>query len=213
MDLALVFGLFGVFFAGVVTLVIILAVRAAARERERRARLHAYAAQLGWYPIAGPVPDPVAEAVRSRRTQLALGIRNPEYGSWMVWHRWTESSGGDTNTTSTKNLTRYYLWLGPGPDVRLVGRSGIGAFFNPVRGIGTGDEEFDRRFVIKPADRPEAIQVVTPEIRQAMLAGYFGNWQITRGTLIVSYWDTPRIENLQPRADAIVHLARMLTNR
>ncbi|MGH3388638.1 MAG: hypothetical protein ACRDOO_07155 [Actinomadura sp.] len=210
--LALIPGLFGIVFAGILALVIILVVKAAARERERRARLHAYAAQLGWHPIAGPVPDPVAEAIRSRRTKLALGTRYSGHDTWVVWHQWTESSGSDSSTSSTKNLTRYYVWLGPGPDVRLVRRSSIGAFFKPVRGVGTGDEEFDRRFVIKPTDRPELTQVVTPAIRQAMLAGHFVDWQITRGTLILAFWDTPKIENLQPRADGIVHLTRLLTN-
>jgi hypothetical protein len=70
-----------------------------------------------------------------------------------------------------------------------------------------------QRFVIKPTDRPEAIQVVTPVIRQAMFAGHFLNWQVSDGTLILAYWDTPRIENLQPRADGIVHLAHLLSNR
>jgi hypothetical protein len=210
----LISGILGILFAGTITLVIILVVRTAARERERRARLHAHAAQLGWYPITSPVPGPVAEAIRSRRTKLALGIRHSGYDAWMVWHQWTESTGSDSSTTSTKNLTRYYLWLGPAhPNVQLVRRTSIGAFFNPVRGIGTGDAEFDKRFVIKPADRPEAIQVVTPVIRQAMFAGHFLNWQVSDGTLILAYWDTPRIENLQPRADGIVHLAHLLSNR
>jgi hypothetical protein len=202
---------FAAIFVGGVALLIILVVRASLRERERRVRLHAHAAQLGWHPIAGPVPDPVAEAARSRRTKLALGARQSGYDAWVVWHQWTESSGSDSNSSRTVDLTRYFLWLGPPyPDVKLVRRTSIGGYFKPVRGIGTGDMEFDKRFLIKPADRHDAVQMVTPEIRQAMLAGYFANWEISGGTLILAYGDVPRTENLQPRADGLTHLARML---
>jgi hypothetical protein len=207
-------GIFGIMVAGFVALFAVLATWAVRRHRGQKARLRAHAAQLGWHPIVGPAPDLVAESAASGRTELALGTHHSGFDVWMVWHLWYESSSSPGNgTQSMRNLTRYFLWLGPAyPDVRLARRSGVGAFFDPVRGIGTGDAEFDKRFVIKPSDRPEVIPMVTPVIRQAMLAGHFLNWQISGGLLILAYADRPRIENFQPRADGIAHLAGLLTH-
>src|SRR4051812_4875332 len=111
-------GAFGTFFVGFAALAIVLAVIGRRRERERQVQLQAYAAQLGWHPIVTAVPGPVSKAVSSHRTKLALGTRRGEFDMWVVWHRWTESTGGENSTTRTRNLTRYFLWLGPAyPDV------------------------------------------------------------------------------------------------
>jgi hypothetical protein len=199
--------------AGVVVLFALLVTVAVRRHRGQKARLQEHASELGWHPVFGPAPDLVAESAASRRTELALGTHRSGFDVWMVWHLWYESSGAGDGGQSMRNLTRYFLWLGPTyPDIRLSPRSSIGAFFDPVRGIGTGDAEFDKRFAIKPSDRPEVIPAVTPLVRQAMLAGHFRNWQISGGVLILAYADRPRIENFQPRADGIVHLARLLTH-
>lgn len=202
-------------FAAVVALLIVAAVMAAARERRRREQLHAHAAQWGWRPvtIAAPAPGPVSEAARSRRSRLVLGTRLQGFDLWLVWHQWTESTGsGDSTTSTTRNHTRYFLWLGGSyPDLRLERRSRIGAFLKPVRGIGTGDAEFDRHFLVRGARGHEALRVLTPDVRHAMMTGRLPVWRISGGVLITGHQDVPRVENLQPHADVIVYLARMLT--
>ena len=188
---------------------IVLAVKGYRRERRRRAELDLYATQLGWQPIAGPVPEPVAKDVRSRRNKLALSTQRGPHPLWLVWHQWTESNG-ETSTT-TRNLTRYYIWLGQGhPDIQLRRRSRIGAFFKPVRGVGTGDAAFDRAFLVRPSGTYEHQRLLTPQLRAAMVARQVPAWRITGGVLIIGYGDVPRIENLQPRADVICYLAQAL---
>lgn len=195
--------------ATLIGLVVVAAIGAARKERGRMAALTASAAAQGWRLCRPPMPRPVDTAWRSARHRIALARRLYERDVWMVWHRWQENSGD--NTTTTKDLTRYYLWLGPSyPDVKVQPRTSIGAFFRPVRGIGTGDPEFDRRFLVQPSGHPAPLAVVNPVIRQAMLHGALAPWQIDSGTLILAYADRPTPENLQPRADAIIALARLL---
>jgi hypothetical protein len=200
-------GFFGAFAAFVVGMVL-LVVRAARQERVRREELWAYALQYGWRPppMGAPLPAPVEEAARSRRSRLVLATRFQGFDLWLVWHQWTESSStGDTTTHTTRNLTRYFLWPGRAyPDVRLARRTKIGASLMPVRGAGTGDAEFDRRFLVR------GDFAVPPALRRAMLAEHLPTWEIVGGVLVTSYSDTPRIQNLQHRADAIVRIVHML---
>lgn len=192
-----------------IALVVVAVVFAHRQDKRRMGRLTAYAFDTGWQYLAPPVPAPVGEAARSRRTRLALA-RPGEPAVWLVWHRWTEG-GGDNS--STENRTFYYLWLGLGyADVRVSRRTSIGAFFAPVRGVGTGDSEFDKRFVIKSPAPGAALMAVTPAARQAMMSGHVANWSITNGTLVQTYTDSPTAESLQPRVDLLVYLARLITS-
>jgi hypothetical protein len=204
--------IFSGLFSTVIIVVIVVVVVVARRERGRVAELHGYAAQSGWQPITGPAPEPVARDARSRRCKLALGGQRGPHHLWVVWHQWTESSGsGQTYSSRRRNRTRYYLWLGPHyPDVSLRRRTGIGAFFKPVRGVGTGDAVFDKAFLVRPGGSDEPLRLLTPPLREAMLAGRLPIWAITGGVLITAYDDVPRIENLQPRADAICYVADAL---
>lgn len=205
---ALFFGFFNVF----VVLVVVLIIFTVRRERRRREQLQAYAAQTGWYPITSPAPEPVVDAMRSKRSKLAVGTQLGPFNTWLVWHQWTESTGGETTTTSTRNLTRYFVWLGPSfPDVQVRRRTGIGGFLKPVRGIGTGDPAFDKAFLVRPSDDPAPLRLLTPAMRQALLSGQLPVWTISAGVLITGYDDIPRPDNMQPRADVIVYLAQMLT--
>ncbi|HEY7488706.1 MAG TPA: hypothetical protein VH912_29970 [Streptosporangiaceae bacterium] len=196
-------------FPGFVILVVVLIVTTATRQRKRRERLQAYAAQLGWWPIAGPLPEAVAKDVGSRRTKLALGTQRGRFNVWMVWHQWTESTG--ENSSTTRNLTRYYLWLGPAyPNIELRRRTSIGAFLKPVRGAGTGDPDFDKAFLVRPSDRTDHLRLLSPALRQAMMAKQVPVWQIAGGVLIIGYSDAPRVESFQPRAEMIIYLAHAL---
>jgi hypothetical protein len=210
--LDLIPAIFGGFFSIAIIVVIVIAVVVVRRERGRVAELHAYAARSGWLPITGPAPEPVVEDARSRRCKLALGAQRGPHHLWVVWHQWIESSGsGDSSSSRTRNRTRYFLWLGPGyPDVSLRRRTSLGAFFKPVRGVGTGDAAFDKAFVVRPGDSHEPLRLLTPPLRAAMLARRLPIWAINGGVLITAYDDVPRIDNLQPRADAICSVADAL---
>jgi hypothetical protein len=204
-----------VFLVAMLVLVVVGIVMAVKRQRRRLEQFHVHAAQCGWRPVASvaPLPGPVGEAARSRRTRLMLGAQQA-FALWLVWHQWTESTGsGDSTTHTTRNLTQYFLWLGPSyPTVRLERRTSVGAFFKPVRGIGTEDAEFDKRFMIRGPGEHEALRLLTPAVRQAMVAGYLPAWAIAGGVLILAYGDAPTVQTLQPRADIITYLARMLTH-
>jgi hypothetical protein len=197
---------FGVFFA----LVIVLMIVGMRRERARRERLRAYAVQHGWRRLTpdAPVPGPVAKAAASRRTQLAFATNLRGFDLWLVWHRWTESSGsGENSTHHTRHLTRYFLWPGrPCPQVRLMRRTRIGASFMPVRGLGTGDPEFDRRFLMRGDER----FAISSALRQAMIVDELPAWDISDGILTTEYRDAPTADNLQWRADAIARIAQLL---
>lgn len=210
---ALVVAVFLVGFFGLVGLVFFLLGKAAARERRRLAELFAYAAQNGWQPVtaATPVPQPVGEAAASRRSKLAVGARRA-YDLWVVWHQWTEStSSGDSTTYTTRNLTRYFLWLGPAyPNVRVSARTSLGALLMPVRGVGTGDPVFDKRFLVRAALPDVAVQLFTPALREAMMTGQVPAWEISAGALILAFPDAPDVHTLEPRAETITYLARML---
>lgn len=206
----LVMGIFFGVFALIIPLVIVLAVALWVRERRRQERLYGYALSLGWQPVhrSAPLPPVVAEAAGSRRTRLVLATRLHGRAMWLVWHQWTETVG---DTTSTRNLTRYFVWLGPSyPEVRLDRRTGLGGLLKPVRGVGTGDAEFDRRFLIRGPGEHAAGRLLSPAVREGMVAGRVPPWQISGGVLIMAHKDTPRVENLQPWADTAGYLAGLL---
>lgn len=195
-------------FVAIVVFIIVMIVLAAKRQRRRLEEFNRHAAQCGWYPVTSAVPGLVGTAARSRRARLVLGTRQG-FELWLVWHRWRESNG---ESSTTHDLTRYFLWLGPPyPTLRLERRTSIGGFLKPVRGVGTGDAEFDKRFMVRSTTQHEALRLVTPAIRQAMLAGNLPEWAITDGVLFISYHDEPFAETLQPRTDTIIQLARTLT--
>ncbi|MFC6880819.1 MULTISPECIES: hypothetical protein [Actinomadura] len=198
---------------GFVALVAVGIVWTVVSDGRRKERLRTHAAELGWRPVAvsGSMPEPVAEAARSRRAKLVFATEQP-YAIWLVWHQWSERSAANSDGPSkTRNLTRYFLSLGAEyPDVEVVRRTSIGALFMPVRGVGTGDLAFDKRFLVRGPGEHEAARLLTPAIREAMTDGRAPAWEISSGVLISAYSDAPTPQNLQPRADALTDLARML---
>ena len=196
--------LFGLVVLGVITAVVV----AHQRDSRRRLQLHAYMADTGWWPISEPPPQQVDTAWRSRRTKLAA-VKNIDGGPvWMVWHRWTESSG---ENSSTHDLTRYFRWLGPNyPDVEVKKRTSVGALIKPVRGPGTGDAAFDKAFRVISPYPADAARLLGPHLRQLMTEHRLPPWRIERGLLIIQMDLAVRIETLQPMADQVVELARRL---
>jgi hypothetical protein len=204
------FGLIAVACLGGFIVLAAIAIRSA---KKWMAEFLRQAGRLGWHKVNDPARAPmvVVEAARSRRSMLLLYHR--ERGVWMSWHRWTETSGsGDSRSTSTHNLTRYFLAL-PGrlPDMSVVRRTRIGAFFKARRGLGVGDENFDRSFVIKPTNSPQAARLVTPRLAQALTAGQVPEFSITSSVLDVSVNSAPDWRDLQSRAEQVSRLARLLT--
>lgn len=201
-------------FIALATLTGVVIVGSAVRGRRRTKQFRAHAAACGWRPLTAdqPVPGPVASAARSRRTKLAFAAER-EYPLWLVWHHWIETSGtGDSRSTKTHDLTSYFLPLGPGfQDVEVVGRTALGGFFKPVRGAGTGDPAFDKRFLVRGLGEQQAVRLLTPELRAAMVAGEVPAWTVRARVLISSYSSPPSAETLEPRADALIAVARMLT--
>ncbi len=202
--------LFAALFAGFIALIVFAVMQAARHDRARREQLWAHAMRFGWRAFAPgePAPSAVASEAGSGRTKLALVTRLHGYDVWLVWHQWTEtSSSGDSTTSSTHHLTRYYLWPhSMRPDVRLSRRTRLGASLMAVRGAGTGDAEFDRNFMVHTA-----APVYLPDgVRYGMMTGDLPIWQISAGALVTSYADPPRAENLQYRADVIVRLVHAL---
>ena len=195
------------------------AVVAVRSSKKWMAQLLEQAGRLGWQKVDDPsvAPPVVAEMARSPRSVLLLYHR--ERGIWLSWHRWRESSsrpGGDgrSTSTSTYDLTSYLVALnGPFPDMSVIARTKVGGFLKARRGLGTGDQDFDRRFVIKPGDSPQAAQVVTPHLVHALKTGEVPQFSITKGFLGTSDNAALDWRQLQPRADQLSHLARLLMSR
>jgi len=191
-----------------------LAVRSA---KKWMAELLEQARRLGWQKVDDPsqAPPVVAEAARSRRSVLLL--YHQQRRIWLSWHRWTETStsgDGRSSSSRTYNLTRYFVALhGPFPDMSVVRRTAIGAFLKARRGVGTGDEEFDRRFAIKPTDSPQAARVVTPPLGHALKTGQVSEFSITSNILGTGDHSQPDWRKLQPHAEQLSHLARLLMSR
>jgi hypothetical protein len=198
----------------VVSAIIVLAVVGTVQARKRMRELLAYAAANGWSQGEGvaQLPPVVAKVLRSRRSKLAL--HRQDRPMWMAWHRWSEETHTSTSNTSssrTYDETHYFLALPRVfPDMSVARRTKVGAFFKPRRGIGTGDDEFDRLFVIKPVESLEAIRTVNSRLMQALRSGTVPPFAITGNVLHTRYDDVPSTANLMPRTGAISGVARLL---
>ncbi len=209
-----------------IVLLIVLGVRSARRERERFQTLCAYAVRQGWLLLdrqATPTaPVGLAEAAKSRRSRLLMVRGRAGFPMWLSWHHWQETSSTSSynsstgryessSTTTTHNLTRYFLALaGRHPAMSVQRRTKLGGLLKSRRGLGTGDAEFDRAFLVSPKDSVPATRQLTAPMRQALLAGAVPPWSITDGLLVTAYDDVPTLENLEPRAAAIEWLATLL---
>jgi hypothetical protein len=149
--------------------------------RRRQAELDERAAGYGW-AVIGKVglPTPLTAVIR-RGTVHRVWHRSTAAGpEWCIWHYWSTSSGfGKDSSTKRHNRTDFVAAV-PGralPNLKLTRRTSLGAAIRPVRGVGTGDPEFDRRFLIAPANGPGAT-VVGPRIRSMMLAGDLPAWHL-----------------------------------
>lgn len=202
----------GVF--GVLAVLLRRAGRTIDRRREALLReLIAYAVECGWrtVPVPSSLPAPVARAARSRNSRLVLATDAGGLDTWLVWHHWVQSSG---QISADRDLTRCFVRLGAAvPDAVLRRRTGVGAFFRPVRGVGTGDAVFDRRFLARGSDREAVRRLLTPELRRDMLSGRRPMWAVDRGMLVVFHESPPRANNLRPWAASAASLARLLTSR
>jgi hypothetical protein len=166
--------------------------------------------RTGWHRSLDRLPASLTAVAKSRRSQLLMWTQREGYTIWLSWHRWQESTGSDNmNNSRTRDLTQYFVELPRRyPDASVLPR--IGGFLNPVRGIGTGDADFDRAFVIKPTDNMAAISLVTPQIRAAMRDRRIPPWQIAGDLLILADYRPPSVATLNATVDVAVHTARLL---
>lgn len=203
---------------------ILLGVHSARRDRERYQAFLAYAFQQGWLVLdrRAAVPPGVVQAARSRRSKLLMVRQRPGSQLWLSWHRWQETSTSSSynsttgmhdrrSTTTTHNLTRYFLTLaGDHPAMSVRPRTKLGGFLKGRRGMGTGDDTFDRAFLIKPMDSPAAVRELTAAMRRALLARAVPPWSIADGMLITEYSDAPDQQNLAERTAAVERVASLL---
>jgi hypothetical protein len=205
--------------AAVITLLVVLGVIGSKVARKRRAELLAHASTLGWEPTTDftQLPPAIAAVARSNRSQLFLRHRTSPM--WISWHRWTESSssynsssGRWESSSTTHDLTRYFAAL-PGyfADMTVERRTKIGAFFKPRRGVGTGDDAFDRMFVVKPADDIAVIRQVNARLMGALAAGAVGPFRIDGNIASLADNSWLRREDLRRRTDELRRLASLLT--
>lgn len=178
------------------------------RERAEVAPIQDYALDAGWSAFGPPVPPPVDVAVRSPLTKLALTCQVGGHQVWMVWQRWP---GSDADGRGPLGLTRFYVWLEDHyPDMQVRRRDTLSLLVLPVQGIGTGEPEFDRHYMIKSTGSDAPLRVLTPAVRQVMIAGRAREWEISAGTLIHTYEDKERVETLQGRAEGVANFAQLL---
>ncbi|MCW2876467.1 MAG: hypothetical protein JWQ95_567 [Sphaerisporangium sp.] len=122
----------------------------------------------------------------------------------------TERWETDTDTT-THNLTRYFVRPSAGhPPISFERRTQLGGLIVPVRGEGCGDPAFDHAFLVHPKEGAP-IHLLSQEIRGEMLAGVIPLWEIDAGGMLVTWYDdAPRVETFEQRADALLHVLRLL---
>lgn len=194
-----------------------LAVLAIRSSKKWMAELIGQAAHLGWQKVDDPsrAPAAVIEAARSRRTVLLL--HHPQRQVWLCWHRWTETStsaDGRQSSSRTHDLTTYFVAVpGSFPDMSVVRRTKLGGLLKPKRGVGTGDDDFDRRFVVKPSGSPQAARVVTPRMAEALRAGEVPEFSLSSNVLSTSHHTRPDWRELEPRAEQLGRLARLLASQ
>ncbi|MFC0553664.1 hypothetical protein ACFFHJ_22485 [Planotetraspora thailandica] len=156
--------------------------------------------QDGWrYAAASArLRKPMAEAAASRRSMVFMGKQIRGRLVWMSWHQWTETHTvrvhrndrwEDKEETVTFNSTEFFVALPAGtPDVAVTSRTALGGRLRPVRGLGTGDPDFDRAFHVHPQDDPAALGLLSAPLRHAMLAGTLSTWwRIEGAALVLTY--------------------------
>jgi hypothetical protein len=110
---------------------------------------------------------------------------------------------------NTPSLRSHFFVLldGHHPNVLVSKRS-----FRPLlRYSGTGDAEFDRRFLVRADDRRAALAQLTPTIRRAALDGSLPPvWSIKNNVLKFTYSSAPAPEELGYPFECILSLANAL---
>lgn len=195
------------------------ALLARAATKRRAAEVIAFAARDGWQaPAQGDaLPEPVASAARSPRSELTAGKQFGPHRIWVNWHHWTETrssaspNGGQQTSSKVHNLTRYFLPLdGDYPDISFKRRGPLASVLRPGGGRLTGDAAFDRAFIVVCEDESAARLLLNTRLREAMRTKSIPPWSIQQGTLISAYDDKPATANLGPRADRLIAISTLL---
>jgi len=208
----------------VVVLVIVVLVIgwtvSAQRQRQQVEDLMTTLSGSGWTsPDPSEIPAAIAPAAASRRSQVFVTRQVGQRQLWVSWHRWTEtrtvpvasgssvSGMGQRTETTVRHLTRVWTQVPGLPNLQVVGRTWLGGLLMARRGVGTGDDEFDRKFAIKPSTSAAAAIAVNTQVRELLLGLRVGGVSILDGLLCVSYGSPLTSAVLQPRIDTTISLA------
>jgi hypothetical protein len=169
----------------------------------------------GWSVVAPTVAAKVlGTLVTWKPARLVMTRPNDAGDLWFTWHYWvTYSSNGRVTMAERHHRGRYYTRLPVASPARLIAvqrRSTLGATLKAVRGIGTGDAEFDRRFMVKPVNDPGGAALATPLVRAALMSGTIPPFSVYGGFAMITFEDRPREQTLAERTQAIVTLASLL---
>jgi hypothetical protein len=193
----------------------VLAFVAIRSSKKWMAELLAQARRLGWQKIDSRAQAPAAVAESARSPRSVLLLYHQERQIWLSWHRWTESTTSSDNRSSssrTHDLTTYFVALpGPFPDLSVVRRTKVGGFLKARRGLGTGDEDFDRSFAVKPPDSEQAVRAITPRLAHALKANEVPEFSVTSNVLSTVHHSPPDWRRLQPHAEQLGRLVHLLT--
>lgn len=180
----------------------------------RMAEFHAYAQATGrrTLPLDHPL-GPAGDGPRGARRVLCLERRTGTRTVRVVCHHWWETTSDGTVTSSTPRFAAHYLVPlvgGPFPDVAFRVRTRLGGAVVPVRGPGTGDAGFDRRFLVAGPGGVALARLLPPPMRHAMPTGAVPPWSIVSGVLVTLFPSHPAVADLNPRAEAAVRLAALV---
>jgi len=169
----------------------------------------------GWSVV--PAAEAAAELgpLVTWRAARRVMVRHGDAGDfWFTWHFWISyHRHGRAIIPQHHHRSRFIAPLSNSPTDGLIAiqrRSPLGRTLKRVWGMGTGDAEFDRRFVVKPADDPVAVAIATPAVREALMSGAIPPFSVFRNFVSLSYEYPPWPNIIAEGTRAITALSDLL---
>ena len=209
-------GLFFLIFAALVVVFIFAAIHSHKREKERTAKLAAWAHASGMSFRPGQNSSfrdqfPLASFQQGDGGRYAYNISHGERGGMQMiagdYHYYTESTDSDGDTSTTHHHFSFALMR---PDFRLrnltIRKEGIfdklGAAFG-FDDIDFESAEFSKRFHVKSDDRRWAYDVIHPRTMEFLMQEPGMRLECIPGALVVytgKRWTVPQFEHYASRA-------------
>jgi hypothetical protein len=193
------FGLCATLLAGLLTLVVVVAITRARRERERTAGLAAWARANGWGFLTRPGtnwPQRLPGHHRRGVTLALTGVVNERLVSVGEYHYTESSTVGETSSTNTYRYVVVGLRLPTAyPSIAVAPRGGLSRLGRTLFGDGratTGHPAFDGRFRIATADPALIPALIGPALIGAHLAEQVPPWSIVGDELLTYFPGTLR---------------------